>query len=718
MAKTDTTGMTKDEKIVYEAKERFRRAEEWEQEARNNFVFDMKFANADSQNMYQWPTEISNDRTSSNRPCLTINKTKQHCLQIINDQRQNQSQIEIRPVGNGASYEAAAIFEGIIRHIEFESNAQTAYNNACYNQVIAGIGYWRVVTEYASPDSFEQDIFIRRVQDSLSVYIDPDISEADGSDARYAMVFNDVPREDYEAEYGDVDEVTTESSSPFGFDSHHYDNWDTKDHVRICEYFRKRMISDKLHELDNGSTVKESEAKKAGLLDTLQEHTMRSREVETPIIEWFLIAGKKIVDRKIFPGKYIPIVRVIGEETIIDKRLDRRGHTRCLIDPQRIYNYWSSSAVEFVALQSKIPYLTAIEAIRGFEDNWATANVDNKAYLPYNGIGEDGSPLPKPERAPPPVMSQAYLDGLKLAASEMMMVTGQYEANMGMKSNEVSGTAVDARQRQGENATYHFIDRFSQAIRFTGRIILDLIPLIYDTARVVKILAINGDQRSIHVDPSAPEAHQQLQDPDDPTYNAENIAGIFNPNVGKYDVEATIGPAFETRRQETFNAISQILKVNENLTPIIGDLLFKAADFPMATEIAERLHNMVPPQALGQTQPDQKLVEAQQQLAQQHQLLTKLSQELKKAQDKAEDLAHQKEIDQYNAETNRMKAVGAIDPEAMMPVIRQLVSEALGTPINPIIAAHKLENSLMPQTPAAPPSQIPAPAPQTPPQSE
>lgn len=692
----DLIGLSPDERIVEEAKKRYKRAEEWEAEARQNYLYDFRFANGDSQNLYQWPDAVMQNRTSDNRPCLTINKTKQHCLQIINDQRQNPSQIQIRPVGGGASYKAAKIWEGICRHIEYVSSAQQAYNNACYHQVIGGVGYWRVVTEYVSEDSFEQDIKIKRIADPMSVYMDCDIEEADGSDANWAFIYRDLPRDEFDLTYPEYKNESL-NYSPLGIGGDQ-DPFESKEKVKVVEYFRRRMKPDKLHMLDNGMTVRESHVKDADLMDQLKVNSIGVREIEAPEIEWFLIGGSQILNRRQWVGAFIPIVRVIGEETVIDRVMDRKGHVRALIDPQRIYNYWTSSAVEFVALQSKTPYVTAIESIRGFELNWARANIDNKAYLPYNAYDEHGQKLDRPERAPPPVMSQAYLDGMRVASSEMMMVSGQYEANLGMKSNEVSGTAVDARQRQGENSTYHFIDRFSNAIRFTGRILVDLIPKIYDTKRIVRIMADDGTVSSVQVDPNAPQAHSATQDPDDRTYDADVIQAIFNPNVGRYEVEADLGPAFSTRRQETFSAISTILSENQQLTPIVGDLLFRAADFPMADELAERLHNMVPPAALGKG-PSQEVTGLQAMLAQQHQAMQKMEQQLQVAELKRAAAEQKVLIEEYKAETERMKAVGTIDPEAFRPVIRQLVSEALGTPIHPIIRAEAQEASTLPQPP-------------------
>lgn len=715
-----------DDKLVFEAKERFKRCEDWEKQARINYVFDMKFANGDATNLYQWPEEVTRNRAVDHRPCLTVNKTRQHCLQVINDQRQHPTQIHIRPTGNQASYDAGEVFEGLVRHIENQSNAQNAYSNASYCQVVGGIGYWRITTDWAGEDSFEQEIYIRRVADPLSIYLDPDIQQADGSDASFGFVFTDMPRDEFVRQYGEDDDMAT---SPLGFENGEQGHraWETKDHVRVVEYFRKIYKPDKLHELDNGMVIKESEVRAANkndglrqalglpesadLLDQLKQNSSRARDIETPEIEWYLIAGSKIINRNIWPGKYIPLVRVIGEETVIDGMMDRKGHTRCLIDPQRIYNYWTSSAVEAVALQTKTPFLAAIEAVRGFEEDWASANIENKSWLPYNALTENGEQITPPTRVEPPVMSQAYLDGLRISAQEMMMASGQYEANMGQKSNEVSGKAVDARERQGDNATYHYIDRMAEAIRYTGRILVDLIPKVYDTERVVAILEPDGTQRMVQVNPNHPQAHSQLANPDGKDYKRDAIMAIFNPAVGRYEVEADVGPEYATRRQETFNAITQILQYNEALMPVIGDLLFRAADFPLADEIAERLKNMVPPQALGDQSQNPQVQQMQQLLAQQHEVLTKLQGQSEQYKARTYELAaklvsseQQKHLDQYKAETDRMNALGKIDPDAFIPVIRQLVSEALGTDINPQIAKHKLhqgaiENTIAEQAP-------------------
>ncbi len=381
-----------------------------------------------------------------------------------------------------------------------------------------------------------------------------------------------------------------------------------------------------------------------------------------------------------WPGKYIPIVRVIGEETVIDGRLDRKGHTRALKDPQRTYNYWTSAAVEFVALQSKTPYIAPVEAISGLEVYWESANRDNLALLPYNGMDDTGRPIAPPARQQPPTFAPAYLQGMQVAGQELQAVSGQYESQMGEKSNERTGIAIQERQRKGDNATYHYIDHQAVAIRFTGRILIDLIPKIYDTKRIIRIVEENGDQKQIQLDPGAQQAYQAQQQ----QQNSE-VQAIFNPSVGEYDVISEVGPAFATKREEAFNALTQIATQSPEIMQIAGDLIMKAADFPMAEELAERLKNMVPPQALGGPPPI--VAELQQKLAGLQKALESMTENLAEEKQKRTSVEQQKAIDVYKAETTRMEALKDIDPAVLAPLVHKLVMEAMQQGMGPVVGA-------------------------------
>ena len=641
-----------DAKIVAEAKRRFNRCETWESKARKRFVDDVKFVNGDSYNRYQWPDDVLTAREDGDRPCLTINKTRQHCLQIINDARQNKTSIKIKPVGGQSTYEAAQIYEGIVRRIEYLSNADAIYTLATKHQVWGGIGYWRVVTDYVSADSFDQEIYLKPIHDPLTVFLDPDIQQHDGSDARFGIVFQRLSRDQFKAKYPRYADKAT--SSTLGND----DTWTTSDQVMVAEYFRRSEREDKLiayvdsmgaQQIARLSEVTPLGKEAVDLL--LKDPNTRTRTITEPKIEWFKIVGEEIVERRDWPGSYIPIVRVPGEETVIDGELDRKGHVRALLDPQRMYNYNASAEVEFGALQGKSPYLAPVQAIEGLETYWETANTVNHSVLPWNHKDDGGEPIPPPQRASPPGTAPAFIEGMEAAANDMQLVSGQYQAEMGAPSNERSGVAIQQRQRQGDNATYHYIDNLAMAIRFTGKIIIDLAPKVYDTPRVLKILQEDGDELHIQIDPTAPNAHQQIEDAQESL-----IEAVFNPKLGQYEVQADVGPAFATRRQEAFNALSQITTQNKELMSIIGDLVLMAADFPMADEAAERLKRMVPPQALG-TGPSPQEAQLQQQLTAAHGLLQKLSEELTNAKSKAMVSEEKRGTAMYDAVTRRLDAL-------------------------------------------------------------
>lgn len=677
-------GLTGDDKIIAEAKRRFKQCEEWESRARKLFLEDIKFANADSDNGYQWPNEIRRNRDIDERPCLTINKTRQHNLQIINDAKQNKPRAAVRPVGNGATYDAAQVFEGIFRHIEYISNAGVAYDTATSFQVQGGIGYWRVVTDYLGNDNFDQEIFIRRIKDPLTVFIDPDINEVDGSDARFGFIFDDMPIDEFRATYPKYRDKGGQAALG------NADGWIDKEHIRVAEYYRREEDKDQLISFTDPRTGQPQLIRRskipAEIIDVVIDHpSTRAREIKTWKVKWYLIIGDEIAERRDWAGEYIPIVRVIGEETIINGELDRKGHTRCLRDPQRMYNYWSSSAVEHVALQSKTPFIAPAKAIENLEGYWETANTVNHSVLPYNSTDDDGNPIPAPERAQPPVMAAAYISGLQLAQTEMQMVSGQYEANFGQKSNETSGIAIQERQRKGDNSTYHFIDNLGIAVRFTGKILLDLVPKIYDTPRVLRIMAEDGEESHIQLDPSAAHAYQEHA-----IKTSEGVKAIFNPSVGRYDVEADVGPGYATRRQEAFNAITQILGQAPELVNIIGDLLFKAADFPMAEDIAERMERMVPPQAKGEGPPP-AVTELQNQLKHTQGMLAQMAQELGEERLRMKAKDQQKDIDVYEAITHRMSVLikEQINPKDISVMLHDLMLEEHKAKLNQVTDANR-----------------------------
>ncbi len=688
-------GWEDDDDILFEARERFRLILDWEGEFRSQFDDDTKFVNGDSDNHWQWPASMYADR--GDKPSLTVNKTRQHCLQIINDAKQNKPQIRINPVSDEATKASADVYEGIIRHIEYMSSASVAYDTATEHQVQGGIGWWRVIVAYEDDDSLELGCRIERVRDAMSIYLDPDIREVDGSDARYAFVVDDVARDEFEARYPEYrDRIPQGGTAGPVIEG----GWLDDDHVRVAEYYRIVEIDDWLHLLPDGSTIRESELNEQRTFTDLDHWSVRRRHLRTKQLQWIKIVGGVIVDRQIEIGRYIPLVRCIGEEAVIQGRLERKGHVRNLKDPQRIYNYWASSAVEQVALQSKTPYIAAAESIESFQAYWDTANTANHSVLPFNARDDQGNPLPPPQRQEPPQMAQAYVVGMQHAQQDLMFASGQYQPMLGQASptQETSGKAIALRQRQGDNATYHYVDNLAIAIRFTGRILLDLIPKIYDTPRIMRILAPDGTVDRVQLNPRAPQALMTMPTPNPaqaqnaggiapPTPQqalAASVVRIFNPAVGRYEVQADVGPAYATKRQQAFDAFLQIVTTAPGVLQYAGDLLMKNADFPMAEELAERMARMVPPQAMGQgPSPQEQALQTQVQGLQAHVAL--LSERLAVESMKVQSRDARTDIDAYEAVTKRMGALMSmrdtdspyVDGNEVRTLIMQMVKDAL-----------------------------------------
>lgn len=654
----------KKDEIVREAHERFKRCLDFEGKFRELFLDDLRFCNADSDNGYQWPNDLRKNREIDARPCLTINKTRQHVLLITNEAKQNKPSVKVQATGGNATYESAQVFEGVVRHIEYISDAQSAYDTALDHQVQGGVGYWRVVTDYAGSDSFDQEIFIRRVRDPMCVLIDPDAKEADGSDAKFGFVFDDLTLDEFKRRYpGEKDVI---NSAPFGSGR----DWLGKDHVRVAEYYRCEYVKDELIALPMPDgmggvaiqMVKASETPAEILKEIKGDKTIQRRQLQTKKWKWYLIAADRIVDEKEWPGEWLPIVKVVGEELLIEGQLERKGHVRNLKDPQRMYNYWTSAGTEQVALQNKSPYLAAAEAIEGFENYWENANTVNYSYLPYNGIDEQGAQIAPPSRQDPPMMAPAFLQGMQIAAEEMKMVSGQYDPSQGDNPLDQSGVALRLQQRKGDGATYHFTDNLAKAVRYTGKILIDLIPKIYDTPRVIRILAEDGTDEQVSIDPDMQQPMQERQGPD------ETVQRIFNPAVGQYDVIADTGPSYATRRDEAFEAMTLMMAQDPTFKTVAGDLYFRAASFPMAEELAERFARTIPPEIKGEAPPPE-LVQAQQAAQQMQEQLTQAMQALADAQSDADNKANANAINGYKAVTERLdKLLNAIaqNPAASM----------------------------------------------------
>jgi hypothetical protein len=591
------------------------------------------------------------------------------------------------------------VFEQVVRRIEYISNAQQAYKKAMEFQVGGGIGYWRIVSDYVDEDSFDQDLFIREVQDPLSIYLDPNIKKTDGSDMTFAFVFDDMPREKAEKKFPGLEKRLSNKATMGEGEL----AWTRKDTIRVAEYYEREEETEWLYavEREDGTPelTRESSVPPEGrvlLEQALDQGIAQRRRVPKYTVRWYLIVGDEIVEKSVWLGKYIPIIRVPGEEIVLEGRLDRKGLVRYLKDSQRAYNYNASAALEFGALQSKSPYIAPVEAIEGLENYWATANTQNHSYLPYNSADENGNPVPQPQRQQPPSSAPVFMEGMQTAEHQMMMASGQYESTFSEQGNEVSGVSIEQRQKQGQRVTFNYHDAIADAIRFTGVQLIDLIPKYYDTQRLLLITdEESGEEQRIQIDPQAKQAVKKNDD------QAEaKVSSIFNPSVGRYNVIAKSGPNFDTRREQAFDAETQLLAAQPALANVIGDLYMANADFPNADKLAERMRNWIKttnPGVFGEVDPQVQALQGQLQQATQiiqqlHQALNDKSVEQQLQQKRVDidglnHLALRMENDNtailnaFKAETDRLKTLTErMGDDVLEPIIRKALAEILRAP--------------------------------------
>lgn len=684
--------------VLDQARARWDRCQEWESDFRRRFIADVQFANADSDNGWQWPDTLRAARDVAAKPCLTINMIRQHNLMIANGLRRNKSSVRVIGVGNGATAESASVFRDLIRRIEYQSQAQASvYAPARKWQIDGGIGWIRVATDYAGDDTFDQEVYLRPVLDPLTIYVDPDCKMHDCSDAKYLFAFDRMLPEELDELYPGQG-PWERSPLQVGPEELEHD-----ERCIVLEYFVREPKEDGLVSFvgpgGRRHTMKRSQLEKMEGHETVMDDPLtRVRSVSKQEVRRYFIVGNRAIGEEddllddednpyqVWVGERIPFVPVKGEEMAFRGRLDRKGHTRSMKDAQRMFNYNASSQVEHIAMQGKTPWTGAVDAFAGLEGYWERANTTNVAFLPFRHKDSEGDEIPPqalPQRTQPPQSSPAYEGMMDRAFNWLMMASGQWQNQMGMMGNERTGEAIKQRQDQSDTSTYHFQDNYEAALQSLGRILIDVIPKVYDTARVLKVVAEDGVEKDVEIDPGARMAYFQEMD-----HRGEVARRIFNPAIGKYDVAATVGPEYGTKRDESRDAMTLILTQAPNLTGVIGDLLLKSMDFDEAQEAAQRLKRMVPPQALGKGPTP---TEQQQQQAIQA-LQAALGRSLdKQAKDQLKLVGkdQMRDIDSYKAETERMKVLAPMAPQEFQALVAQLVQEALATQLAPIIKANK-----------------------------
>lgn len=637
-----------DKAILKLARDRLKERISEEATLRELMLDDLKFATLD-----QWPPDIRAAREADGDPCLTIDQINQYITQVSNDMRKNRPSMKARPVDDKADVETAKIFAGLFRHIEDASNAQVAYATSGNSAVTIGLGYFRIVTDYVEGSYDQQDIFIRRVPDTFSVYLGPHVMP-DGSDAEYGFVAAPMSKNEFKRRWP---KAKFDASAFEGLGEEPV--WATEETVTVAEYFYKHYEDTELLFLSDGTSVY------ADKYDGAEANIKARRPAQRASVKWCFLSGAEILGKRDWLGKYIPIIEEVGKEQLVEGKRMLWGLVRPAKDALRNFNYWSSALTAKMALAPLAPFVGAVGQFETQSAQWDQANRKKFSRLEYDPKDVNGQLLPPPRRQEPTEMEAAVVGILAMMQNNVKSSLGMYKAALGESESQQSGRAILALQKESDAGTMHFGENQAISITHAGRIIIDLAPKVYDTRRVLRILGEDGTAQSVQIDPKQQTSRREIKDA------AGNVKRIYNLGVGTYDVTVTVGPGYSTQRQETATALTEL--ANSAKDPahaaVLGYLAVKNSDFAGSEETVRMMKLLLPPQLQTPegNQPEippaarAKLAEAEAHMHAMQEAGNKLAQELQQAKSGqaeafAKIAAKEKEAEAELAVKERMQA--------------------------------------------------------------
>jgi hypothetical protein len=599
--------------LIAEAQEFLKWANDADTMNRQEALEDLKFGGGD-----QWPVELQNSRNLESRPVITVNKVDNYCRQVSNQQRQQRPRIKVHATNTHEDMIDAQVIQGIIRHIEVNSNADHAYDNAFEYAVRMGWGYLRVRTDYISPDSFDQEIYIDPVDNPFTVYYDPNSIAPDGSDAERCLVTTMVSKKVFRKMYPEADDGDTSFTQRGTGDSQ--SEWITKEDIRIAEYFYTKREKATLYLLSDGSSTFADDKDFFNRLAAYGIQVIDQRDSYKKTIKYAKMTAVEVLEERDWVGKYIPIVPVYGRHLVVGDKRHKFGMIRYAKDPQRMYNFWQTAITEGVALAPKAKWLIAEGQDEGHENDWAQANIKSFPLLRYKQTDIEGRPAPVPTRIQPEPPQSGIMAAAAGVNDDIKAIMGIFDpAQLGQ--GNISGKALNGQQQQVDLTNFDYYDNLTRSIAHVGKICLDLIPKIYDTERVMRIIGDDGKPELL-------------------TINQRDAVGrvLNDVTVGQYDVVMETGPGYNSKRQEAVDSMMQVLSADPALMQTAGDLLFRNMDFPGADVIADRLatlnplaqideHSKIPPQV------QMKLKQSDEQIKQLTQQLQSMQMMIKQRQD-------------------------------------------------------------------------------------
>jgi hypothetical protein len=572
------------EEFLRYVRETFDKDKEADDQNRREMIEDARFVAGE-----QWESQIRTARDAKNKPTLTINRLPAYVAQLVGNRRLNDTGIKIIPDAGGTK-KIAELREGLVRSIQKNSRAQHVYDTAFQQQVIGGLGNFQIHLDYAHDDVFEQDIRIVAISNVLSVVWDRTSVEPSGADAEHVFVTDKIPRKDFEKRYPKA--VATDFDGMASEVRGH--GWDTQEAVQVVSFWRMRSRERTVALMQNGDVQDVTDMELDDWWDGAAQDANgfpMVREVQRKYAEMYLCTSTDILAGPYeLPIQRVPVFKVTGWELFIEGDRKRWGLIRFLRDPQKLHNYWRSTIAEKLVGSPKAKWIAASSAVEGREDQWRNSHLSDDPLLIYNA--ESGA---APDRVNPVQMEAALIQEAGIASQDIRDVSNIHEANLGQKSNEVSGRAIMARQRVGEVGTVIYQDNLNIAIEEAGKVINQLIPFVYDSPRIIKVLGTDMQSEEL----------VQINDPANPESDI---------TVGKYAVAITTGPSYTTRRVEAREEMMAMVNAMPDTMRVAADKIVEAQDWPGADEIAQRLRTQLPPNMVS---PEDMSEEEQQAMAQQ-----------------------------------------------------------------------------------------------------
>lgn len=568
--------------LIKEVREAIDTSYEYDRDNRREALADLRFTAG-----FQWADADLKDRAG--RPTITINRSSQFLRQVSNPIRQNMPTIKVE-TDDDDSDDMAEIANGLMRRIQYNSSASHVYAAATEHMVACGIGWFRVVQDYIDQESFEQELLIKRVFNPLSVYPDPSALEPDRADMNWCVVSELMPKKAFEARWSG--KKAEGLDPPTNSQTGSVVTWGSGDYVRIAEYWRRKEVSRTLALLSDGSQQLLTETGEKQIRDLMAAgYIQQVRKVKTHETEMTLCSGvEQLEETYKCPCKWIPLIPVVGAEIPLEQGTYRHGLIRFQREPQQLHNYFMSVAAESLGQQPKTPYLVTAKMIEKFKGLWDNASKIATPYLPYTP--DPSAPGGKPERVEPPPLPAGLIQMAQMLSDDMKATTGIYDAALGARSNETSGVAIAGRVEQGQQATFHFVDNLEHSLEHLGRILMDMIPKVYDSERTLRLMGEDDTEKTVTVNKTV----MRFGDQDLKVNDLSKMK--FN------SVRVILGTSYASRRAETVQGLLQLIQALPQVGMVAGDIIAKNLDFEGSEELAERLKAVLPPQVMQIANPE------------------------------------------------------------------------------------------------------------------